>query len=588
MAQDIRIPDIGDAEDVEVVEILVAAGDRVGEDDPIIVIESDKASMEVPAGTAGEIASVEVAVGDKVAEGQVIARLAQAAGGSDDEEGGGDAEEVGSKAEEGGSEAEEGGSEGEEAEEAGSDDAEDAQSGEGEDGDAGATENVDVKVPDIGDADNVEVIEVLVQTGDTVAADDLLVVVESDKASMEIPSSHSGKVVEVHVQVGSQVEEGTRLVTLESASGAGSVGQDKGAPAQRKDDRAAAAGQAGEESRRGPDGAEEDKAEAAGEGAAPPAGDAAAGAGEGEVSAGKGARVYAGPAVRRLARELGVDLEAVEGTGGRGRIVKDDVKEHVKRRLKAPSAGAGSGGVIAPMPAVDFSKFGEIEEQPLSRIRARGAENLHRAWLNIPHVTQHDEVDVTDLETFRRSLKAEGERRGVKVTPVAFIIKACCQVLKEFPTFNASLDPAARNFILKRYYHIGMAVDTPDGLVVPVIRDADRKGIWELSAEVAELADKAREKKLAPRDMQGGSFSVSSLGAIGGTGFTPIINAPEVAILGVSRVTTRPVWQDGGFVPRQMLPLSLSYDHRAINGAEAGRFVTRLGELLTDLRRLVL
>jgi len=262
------------------------------------------------------------------------------------------------------------------------------------------------------------------------------------------------------------------------------------------------------------------------------------------------------------------------------------VKSHVKERLARGAAPAGAA--LPGMPEVDFSKFGEIEEEPLSRVRARGAVNLHRSWINVPHVTQHDEVDVTDLEDFRASLKAEGERRGVKVTPLAFIIKACCQVLKEFPTVNASLDPAATRFILTRYYHIGMAVDTPDGLVVPVIRDADRKGVWELSAEVVELAEKARARKLGMNDSQGASFSVSSLGAIGGTGFTPIINAPEVAILGVGRLTVRPVWRQEAFMPRKMLPLSLSYDHRAINGAEAGRFVARLGELLGDIRRLAL
>ncbi len=279
-------------------------------------------------------------------------------------------------------------------------------------------------------------------------------------------------------------------------------------------------------------------------------------------------------------------LSAVDGTGHRGRIVKDDVKRFVKSRISGGAAAPGGG--LPAMPAVDFSRFGEIEEQPLSRTRASGAQNLHRSWLNIPHVTQHDEADVTDLEEFRASLKAEGERRGTRVTPLAFIIKACCHVLKEFPTVNASLDPSAKTFILKRYYHIGVAVDTPEGLVVPVIRDADRKGIWELSEEVAALADKARNKKLGMNDMQGGSFSVSSLGALGGTGFTPIINAPEVAILGVGRLAVRPVWRDEQFVPRKMLPLSLSYDHRAINGAEAGRFVVRLGELLGDIRRLAL
>ncbi|MFU8814599.1 MAG: dihydrolipoyllysine-residue acetyltransferase, partial [Pseudomonadales bacterium] len=453
--------------------------------------------------------------------------------------------------------------------------------------DRGASRAVDVRVPDIGEAENVEVIEVAVKVGDQIAEDDLLVVVESDKASMEIPSPHSGKVLEVHVSTGSEVEEGTRLVTLEVGEAAAEEDRDreiapagKEAAAKEKAPRkeeASGKAEARPKAEEGPKGEQGPKKEA--------------GAEEGrdrEIAPTAGVGVYAGPAVRRLARELGVDLTAVRGSGNRGRIVKDDVKGFVKERLAGAPAGAPATGGLPAMPAVDFSKFGEIEEQPLSRIRARGAENLQRSWLNLPHVTQHDDVDITDLEEFRASLRSEGEARGVKVTPLAFIIKACCQVLKEFPTVNASLDPAAKNFIIKRYYHIGMAVDTPDGLVVPVIRDADRKGIWELSAEVVELAEKARNKKLNPSEMQGGSFSVTSLGAIGGTGFTPIINAPEVAILGVSRTTMRPQWNGKEFVPRKMLPLSLSYDHRAINGAEAGRFVARLGELLADIRRLAL
>jgi pyruvate dehydrogenase E2 component (dihydrolipoamide acetyltransferase) len=269
----------------------------------------------------------------------------------------------------------------------------------------------------------------------------------------------------------------------------------------------------------------------------------------------------------------------------RGRVVKDDVKAFVKERMSAPAA---AGAALPALPQIDFSRFGPIETQPMSRIRVRGAENLHRSWLNVPHVTQHDEVDVTDLEAFRRSLKAEAQARNVRLTPVAFLIKACCQALAEFPTVNASLDAEARNYILKRYYHIGIAVDTEDGLVVPVLRDADRKGIWQLAQEVAELSDKARARKLTPADHQGGTFSITSLGAIGGTGFTPIVNAPEVAILGVARLATRPQWNGREFVPREMLPLSLSYDHRAINGAEAARFVARLAELLGDIRRLIL
>ncbi|MAT84260.1 MAG: dihydrolipoyllysine-residue acetyltransferase [Gammaproteobacteria bacterium] len=571
MSQDIRIPDIGDADDVEVVEIIAAAGDEIGEDDPIIVIESDKASMEVPAGKAGKIEEITVAVGDKVSEGQVIARIAAASESGEDDSSADQDDSEASSADP--SRERPSGRDSADADEPGEGDDAGGKSsrpgGRSHEGGSGAR-TIEVKVPDIGDAEGVEVIEVAVKAGDQVEEDEVLVVVESDKASMEIPSSDAGTVKEVHVSVGSEVEEGTLLVTLEVQGAAAEASEDQPAESAPPSESRRERSEPPRDQKQPPKQPE------------PQAQDEAA-----ESPPSSGTEVYAGPAVRRLARELGVDLKQVSGSGNRGRIVKDDVKTHVKKRMAGGAAAAGGAG-LPTMPEVDFSKFGEVEEQPLSRIRARGAANLHRAWVNVPHVTQHDEVDVTDLEQFRGSLKAEGERRGVKLTPVAFIIKACCHVLKEFPTFNASLDPGATKFILKRYYHIGMAVDTPDGLVVPVIRDADRKGVWEISEEVAALAEKARDKKLGPNDMQGGSFSVSSLGAIGGTGFTPLINAPEVAILGVGRLTTRPVWKDEAFVPRKMLPLSLSYDHRAINGAEAGRFVARLGELLSDIRRMAL
>ena len=305
------------------------------------------------------------------------------------------------------------------------------------------------------------------------------------------------------------------------------------------------------------------------------------------VAASTGAQVYAGPAVRRLARELGVDLTQVEGSGNRGRIVKDDVKAFVKTSLTTNLRSAPGSG-IPRLPEIDFAKFGPVQIVPLSRIRAAGALNLHRSWLNVPHVTQHEDADVTELEAFRSTLKDEALKRELKITPLAFIIKACCYALQAHPAFNASLDAEVKNFILKQYYHIGFAVDTEAGLVVPVIRDADRMGIWERSQAITDLAEKARLGKLAMNDMLGGTFSISSLGAIGGTGFTPIINAPEVAILGVARLAYKPVWDGSEFVSRKMLPLSLSYDHRAINGAEAGRFMVTLAELLSDIRRLSL
>ena len=301
--------------------------------------------------------------------------------------------------------------------------------------------------------------------------------------------------------------------------------------------------------------------------------------------------IYAGPAVRRMARELGVDLGQVTGTGARGRVVKDDVSLFVKTSLANGGANGGAvaaGSGIPQIPEIDFARYGEVSLVPMSRILRRGATNLHRSWLNVVHVTQHDEADITELEDFRRGLKAEGERRGNKITPLAFIAKACAFMLTQHPKFNCSLDSKVENLVMKSYINIGFAVDTPDGLLVPVVRDADKKGVWELAAEINELAAKARNKKLTPTDLQGGSFSISSLGSLGGTGFTPIVNAPEVAILGVAKLATKPQWNGTEFVPRKMLPLSLSYDHRAINGAEAGRFVTELSAVLADMRRVML
>ena len=410
---------------------------------------------------------------------------------------------------------------------------------------------MDVVIPDIGDAEDVEVIEICVGVGDAVAENDALIVIESDKASMEVPAPFGGTVTEVLVALGDHVNTDDPILRMDAVAVEG-------------------------EQVPTPVGAGLVPARAASPAPSPPVAP--------EAADGVAASVYAGPAVRRLARELGVDLAAVPPSGANGRIVKDDVKAFVKTTLNAPPAGAG----IAPMPAIDFSRFGDVETVPLTRIRARGAVNLHRSWQHVVHVTQHDDADVTDLETFRASLKAEAAEQGVKLTPLPFIVKACVHVLKRHPQFNASLDPAVTSLILKRYYHVGMAVDTEDGLVVPVIRNADALGIFELAAESTRLAAAARDGKLKPDEIQGASFTVSSLGAIGGTGFTPIVNAPEVAILGVARLDTRPVWDGTAFRPRQMLPLSLSYDHRAINGAEAGRFVSELAATLGDIRRLAL
>ena len=586
MAVEVHIPDIGDIDEVEVIEICVAAGDSVGPEDSLIVIESDKASMEVPAGLSGIVESITVKVGDQVGQGQLIARITEADGGDTTQGARAVAEKQPPEASVAKEQPAKQGSE-QKSEEQAQPETETVRSTESApkaepvsadtEVSAAGESTLEVRVPEIGDATGVEVIEVAVKPGAKVGADDLLVVVESDKASMEIPAGAAGTVAQVHVAVGDEVEEGTLLATLRVS---GSVEKSAGTVSESRTPGPAPVAERGSPVTAAPP--ETPVVEESGEQKSAELTEAA--------GAGAEARVYAGPAVRRLARELGVRLADVRGSGSRGRILKDDVKEFVKKKLttgaSAPGVVAGSG--IPPVPKVDFSKFGPVRTEALSRIRAAGAANLHRSWLNLPHVTQFDEVDVTDLESFRRSLKVESERRGIKLTPLSFIIKACCHALRAHPYFNASLDLQAGQFILKEYFHIGIAVDTVDGLVVPVIRDADQKGLWELSEAIIELSQKARDKKLGLNDMQGGTFSVSSLGAIGGSGFTPIINAPEVAILGVSKLSTKPVWDGNAFEPRGMLPLSLSYDHRAINGAEAGRFMATLTELLADIRRLAL
>ncbi len=414
----------------------------------------------------------------------------------------------------------------------------------------------EIRIPDIGDAEDVVVIELCVAPGDRVGPDDALIVIESDKASMEVPAGVGGVVEALLVTIDDTVVEGQSIARIEAEAGAAAASPAKPVTERTKPE-------APPPKRPQPVSAQPPVAQAA-ERPAPPRA--------------PGAPVYAGPATRRLARELGVDLSAVTASGARGRIVKDDVKAYVKQRLTS------GDGALPRLPAIDFSRFGEVETMPMTRIRAAGAQNLHRSWLNLPHVTQHDEVDLTELEAHRAAKKAEAAERGIALSPLPFLIKACCLTLQEFPNFNASLDASGTHFILKRYYHIGIAVDTEQGLLVPVIKNADAKDVWELAEATADLAAKARSQRLAMHDLQGGSFSISSLGAIGGTGFTPIINAPEVAILGVGRLTTRPVWDGEGFAPRKMLPLSLSFDHRAINGAEAGRFLAHLASVLGDLR----
>jgi pyruvate dehydrogenase E2 component (dihydrolipoamide acetyltransferase) len=444
-----------------------------------------------------------------------------------------------------------------------------------------ATDATPVEVPDIGDFTDVPVIEILVSPGDSVQSEDPLVTLESDKATMDVPAPFAGTVKQLQVKVGDRVSEGSRLMTLEPAEGSDS---------QPAGDRADGDGDVAE-----PEAAQEDKTSteqrAASDGApseppapteAPPEPPAPREASDG------GGPIYASPSIRRLARELGVSLDSVKGTGRKGRITREDVEAAAGGEGEAAAPGRDLGIELAPWPSVDFEKFGPVERVERSRIQRISAPNLARNWVMIPHVTQHEETDISDLEAWRKQLNEEQRKAqdGVKVTMVSFLVSACVATLKEFPTLNASLD--GEQLVLKRYYNIGFAADTPGGLVVPVIKEADRKGLLEIARDLTELSDKARAGKLAPADMQGATFTISSLGGIGGTAFTPIINAPEVAILGVSRSATKPVWNGSEFVPRLMLPLSLSYDHRVVDGATAARFIVHLAKVLADLRRALL
>ncbi len=473
------------------------------------------------------------------------------------------------------------------------------------------------RLPDIGDFENVDVVEVLVSAGDRVAKDDSLVVLESDKATMEIPSPVDGTVVEIRVSVGDQVSEGDLVAILEAAeekeeAPPADAARARGGPADAEpqtdtEPEAARASrdEGGREPSAGATGQEEadeahgEEVEGTAAPAARPEADAARPARPAsqaprardprEAAAPPPVRAHASPSVRRLARELGVELEHVPGSGRKGRILKDDVQAYVKAALGQGRAGGVplAGVHVAAAPEIDFSKFGETELVPLNRIRRLSAANLHRSWVTVPHVTQFDEADITGLEAFRKERRAEAEDRGFKLTFLPFLVKACTAALAEFPHFNASLDPTGESLVVKRYFHIGVAVETENGLVVPVIRDAERKGLFALAAELQDLSERARKRRLGPAELQGGSFSISSLGGIGGTFFTPIVNHPEVAILGVSRMEWKPVWREDAFVPRLILPLSLSYDHRVIDGADAVRFTGRVSAFLSDLRLLL-
>jgi pyruvate dehydrogenase E2 component (dihydrolipoamide acetyltransferase) len=537
---EIKVPDIGGHDNVDVIDVAVKAGDTIAVDDTLITLETDKATMDVPADVAGVVKEVKISVGDKVSEGSVVVTVETAAAAAPAEAGAPVAAALAAEAP-AAAPAATGGS-------------------------------VNVEVPDIGDNSGVDVIDVAVKVGDTVAVDDTLITLETDKATMDVPSTAAGKVTAVNIKVGDKVSQGTVIITVEGGASAPVA-----APAQ------AAA----------PAPAATPAPVAAKESTPPVAASTTILQSTAAIDESGFAKAHAGPSSRKFARELGVDLAKVKGSGSKGRVTKEDIKSFVKGLMQsgnvpAATAGASLGGGLdlLPWPKVDFSKFGEIEVQPLSRIKKISGQNLSRNWVMIPHVTVNEDADMTELEEFRKTINKEWEREGVKVSPLAFIIKASVVALKKFPEFNSSLD--GDNLVLKKYFNIGFAADTPNGLVVPVIKDADKKGLKEISLELAELSKKARDGKLKPQEMQGACFTISSLGGIGGTGFTPIVNAPEVAILGVCKSQIKPVWNGKEFAPRLMCPLSLSFDHRVIDGAAGMRFTVYLAQLLADFRRVIL
>ena len=537
----VTIPDLGGAESVEVIELCVSVGDSVEQEESLVVLESDKASMDVPSPVDGAVVKYLVAEGDTVKVGDAIAEIetADAVASAEPAVEASEPEPVVAETVTPEPEAE-------------------APVATTE---ASTSEQIAL-VPDIGSDDKVELIEVSVAVGDQVEEGDTLVVLESDKATMDVPSTLTGTVLSIIAKEGDKLGTGDQVAVIEVTS-AGSAVVETAVEASEPAPAAPVAST--------PAPAQKPVAPAAA--VAPVANDSS--------------DIYAGPSVRLLARELGVDLTQVAGTGPKARIQKDDVNNFVKSALQSGSNASGGAG-IPQVPATDFSQFGEIETVKLSKIQKVTADNMQRNWLNVPHVTQFDDADITDLEAFRKSLKAEGEKRGIKVTPVAFLIKAAAAALAANPEFNRSLAGDGENYVQKHYINIGMAVDTPRGLVVPVIKDADKKGIWEISSDVISMATLARDGKLKPNDMQGGCFTISSLGAIGGNGFTPIVNSPEVGILGVSKSQMKPIWDGSDFQPKLMLPLALSYDHRVINGGDAGRFMTYLVKILSDIRHMTL
>ncbi|MBM0108647.1 dihydrolipoyllysine-residue acetyltransferase [Steroidobacter sp. S1-65] len=581
MPTDIKVPDLGDFKDVEVIDVLVKPGDQIDIDTPLLTLETEKATMDVPSTEAGVLTALAVKKGDRVSKGSVIGQIdakggvaapstpAKKSGTAEEpvsthslslEQSEGNAGATGGKSEAASSAAP----------------AKPAASG-------GATGGGEVRVPDLGDFKDVEVIDVLVKPGDRVDVDTPLLTLETEKATMDVPSTVAGVVKSLALKKGDRVSKGSLIGLLEGgAASQGAPEEPVSTPSKAQPaEKAAAAPKA---------------APAPAKSAAPaptpaPSAPAKAPASLPPIDEAGFARAYASPSVRKFARELGVDLSRIKGTGPKARITPDDVKAFVKQALSsgapATAAAGGGGGALPKVPEIDFSKFGEIEVKPLSRIQKISGPHLQASWLNIPHVWQMDEADITELEDTRKKLKGAAEKEGIKLTPLAFVLRACVKALQEFPNVNSSLESSGKNLILKKYINLGFAADTPGGLVVPVIKDADKKDIYEIARELAVLSEKARAGKLTIAEMQGATFTVSSLGGIGGVGFTPIINAPEVAILGVAKSSIKPVFKDGQFVPRLMLPFTLAYDHRVIDGAAGVRFTTFLAEKLADVRGLI-
>lgn len=545
---EVAVPDIGSDDEVDVIDVLVSVGDTIEKEDGLITLETDKATMDVPSTHAGTVKEVFISTGDKVKEGTVVIKLEVAGSGS-------------SSSESASSDA---------SSEASAPAAQESAKQESAPAASSGSETIEVAVPDIGEDGEVDVIDVLVSAGDTVEKEDGLITLETDKATMDVPSTHAGTIKEVFIKAGDKVKQGTLVVKLETSGGSSSSAAEKPAEAPKQEETQQASQQEASQGRS----------------PVPPAPEA--------KNTGK---AHASPSVRRIAREFGVDLTQVNGSGPKNRILKEDVQAYVKAELAKPrTAASGSAPVgdnvlqIVPVKPVDHSKFGEIEEQKLSRIQKISGPFLHRNWATIPHVTQFDEADITEVEEFRKEQNAYHAKikSGLKITPLVFVMKAVAKALEKYEVFNSSLSDDGESLIIKKFINIGIAVETPGGLVVPVIRDVNKKGIEQLSQELIETSKKAREGKLKAADMQGGTFTISSLGGIGGTAFTPIVNAPEVAILGVSKSEMKPKWNGKEFEPRLMVPLSLSYDHRVIDGAVGARFSTEVAANLTDLRRIIL